>query len=62
MLPKRGMFMQTSRRTFLSAVTVATAAAATPPAAKTAAVKSGPNFYVAAVTPCDSKLKLDEPL
>jgi 4-hydroxy-tetrahydrodipicolinate synthase len=25
-------------------------------------VKSGPNFYVAAVTPCDSKLKFDEPL
>jgi 4-hydroxy-tetrahydrodipicolinate synthase len=25
-------------------------------------VKSGPNFYVAAVTPCDSKLKFDEAL
>ena len=54
--------MQTTRRTFLSAVGAATAAAAATPPAKTAAVKSGPNFYVAAVTPCDSKLKFDEPL
>jgi 4-hydroxy-tetrahydrodipicolinate synthase len=55
--------MQTTRRTFLSAVTAATAAAAaTPPAAKVAAAKGGPNFYVAAVTPCDSRLKFDEAL
>lgn len=54
--------MQTTRRTFLSAVSAATAAAAATPPAKTAAVKSGPNFYVAAVTPCDNKLKFDEPL
>jgi hypothetical protein len=40
--------MQTIRRTFLGAVTAATAAAATPPA-KLPAAKSGPNFYVASV-------------
>jgi 4-hydroxy-tetrahydrodipicolinate synthase len=33
-----------------------------PRAAKTSAVKAGPQFYVAAVTPCDSKLKFDEAL
>ena len=57
--------MQTTRRGFLGAVSAATAvtaAAATPPPAKSPAAKSGPNFYVAAVTPCDSKGKFDEAL
>jgi 4-hydroxy-tetrahydrodipicolinate synthase len=55
--------MQTTRRTFLgAAITTAAAAAAPSRAAKTSTAKSGPNFYVAAVTPCDSKLKFDEPL
>src|SRR5215472_16510952 len=55
MLGPRRNNMQTTRRTFLGAVSATTAMAASR-AAKTAAVKSGPNFYVAAVTPCDSKL------
>src|SRR5258708_140463 len=54
--------MDTTRRGFLGAASAAAAFAATPPAAKTLAGKSGPNFYVAAVTPCDSKGKFDEPL
>jgi 4-hydroxy-tetrahydrodipicolinate synthase len=33
-----------------------------PRAAKTSAVKAGPQFYVAAITPCDSTLKFDEAL
>ena len=54
--------MKTTRRGFLGAVSAATAVAATPRAAKTAAVKSGPNLYVAAVTPCDKNNRFDEGL
>src|SRR4051812_28286032 len=54
--------LATTRRSFLGAVSAASTAAAMPRAAKTSAVKSGPHFYVAAVTPCDSKLKFDEAL
>jgi 4-hydroxy-tetrahydrodipicolinate synthase len=54
--------METTRRGFLGAVSAATTVAAMPRAAKTSAVKSGPQFYVAAITPCDSKLKFDEGL
>jgi len=54
--------MQTTRRTFLTAATAVATTAAAPRAAKSPASKSGPNFYVAAVTPCDNKLKFDEPL
>ena len=56
--------MQPTRRGFLGAVSAATAitAAATPPPAKSTATKSGPNLYVAAVTPCDSRNKFDDAL
>src|SRR5215471_2698693 len=54
--------MQTTRRTFLSAATATTALAASRAAKAPAAAKSGPNLYVAAVTPCDSKLQFDAPL
>jgi len=54
--------METTRRTFLSAVSAASALSAAPRSGKTAGVKSGPNLYVAAVTPCDSKLKFDDAL
>jgi 4-hydroxy-tetrahydrodipicolinate synthase len=57
--------MQTTRRTFLSTATATTALAAaraSKSGAKAPAVKSGPNFYVAAVTPCDKNLKFDEGL
>src|SRR5438874_2266714 len=57
--------MPTTRRAFLGAVSAATAitaAPATPPPAKSPGAKSAPNFYVAAVTPCDSKGKFDEAL
>jgi dihydrodipicolinate synthase/N-acetylneuraminate lyase len=50
--------MQTTRRTFLSA-TASTALAAPRAAKSPATAKSGPNLYVAAVTPCDSKLNFD---
>ena len=55
--------MQTTRRTFLGAVSAAAAVAATPPAAKlpsTPAEKM--KFYVAALTPCDKSLKFDDTL
>jgi len=51
--------MQTTRRTFLSAATASTALAASRAAKSPATAKSGPNLYVAAVTPCDSKLNFD---
>src|SRR5262245_7437612 len=54
--------MTTTRRGFLGAVSAAAAVAATPPAAKTNGAKSGPNFYVAAVTPCDNKGRFDDAL
>src|SRR5437016_13384029 len=54
--------MTTTRRGFLGAVSAATAIAATPPAAKTLTAKTGPQFYVAAISPCDSKGRFDEPL
>jgi 4-hydroxy-tetrahydrodipicolinate synthase len=53
--------MQTTRRTFLSAATATTALAASRAAkSPAAATKSGPNLYVAAVTPCDKTLKFDD--
>jgi len=54
--------METTRRVFLGSVGTATAVSALPRAARTVAVKSSPKFYVAAVTPCDSKGKFDEAL
>ena len=54
--------MNTTRRGFLGAVSAASAVAAAPRAAKVAAVKSGPNLYVAAVTPCDKNNRFDEAL
>ncbi len=50
--------MQTTRRTFLGAMSVAAAAAATPPAKTGTASKQ--KLYVAAVTPCDKNLKFDD--
>jgi 4-hydroxy-tetrahydrodipicolinate synthase len=54
--------MDTTRRNFLGAVGIATSALAAPRAAKTVTPSSGPRFYVAAVTPCDSKGKFDDGL
>src|ERR1044071_1900216 len=57
--------MQTTRRTFLSTATATTALAAaraSKSGAKAPAVKSGANFYVASVTPCDKNRKFDEGL
>ena len=50
--------MQTTRRTFLGAVSAAAAVAATPPG-KTGTV-SKQKLYVAACTPCDKSLKFDD--
>ncbi len=54
--------METTRRVFLGSVGAASAVSALPRAARTVAVKSSPKFYVAAITPCDSKGKFDEAL
>lgn len=55
--------MDPTRRTFLGAVSAAASAAAASRAAKsTMAVKSNPKFYVAAVSPCDSKGRFDDGL
>ena len=55
--------MDATRRSFLGAVGAAATAAAMPPTpAKGGFVKPAPKFYVAAVTPCDSKGKFDEGL
>ena len=54
--------MDATRRSFLGVVGAAATAAAMPDAAKTGFVKPAPKFYVAAVTPCDSKGKFDEAL
>jgi len=51
--------METTRRSFLGAVGAATATAAMASPAKTVSA-SGPRFYVAAVTPCDSKGRFDD--
>ena len=53
--------MHTTRRVFLGTVATSAAMAATPPA-KSLTAKSGPQFYVAAVTPCDARGKFDEAL
>lgn len=53
--------MDATRRTFLGAVGAAATAAAIP-AATIGFVKPAPKFYVAAVTPCDSKMRFDEGL
>ena len=50
-----------TRRAFLGAMGAATAAAAMPAASKVpAASGSKSKYYIAAVTPCDSKLRFDE--
>ena len=54
--------METTRRTFLGTVGVASAAMAASRAAKSLTPPSGPRFYVAAVTPCDHNLKFDDGL
>ena len=52
--------MQTTRRTFLGAVSAAAAVAATPPAKVAGPAGDKGKFYVAACTPCDKNLKFDE--
>ncbi|HYW48121.1 MAG TPA: dihydrodipicolinate synthase family protein [Bryobacteraceae bacterium] len=56
--------MQTTRRAFMGAATVAGAAAAavaaTPPAKVSGPASDKGKFYVAACTPCDKNLKFDE--
>ena len=54
--------METTRRSFLGAVGAASTAAAMSRAAKTAGTQSKTKFYVAAITPCDSRGKFDEAL
>lgn len=54
--------METTRRSFLGTVSVATTAMAASRAAKSVTPSSGPRFYTAAVTPCDSKGKFDDGL
>lgn len=54
--------METTRRTFVGALGAASTALAAGKAAKTSPAKSGPLFYVAVVTPCDSKGHFDEAL
>ena len=50
-----------TRRAFLGAIGAATAAAAMPGASKvTTDASSKSKYYIAAVTPCDSKLRFDE--
>lgn len=51
--------MDATRRGFLGAV-AATAASAMPRPSRTVAERSGSRFYIAAVTPCDSKGKFDD--
>lgn len=50
--------METTRRTFLGAMSAAAAVAATPPAKTGVANKQ--KLYVAALTPCDKSLKFDD--
>ncbi len=52
--------METSRRIFLGAVGAAASAAAVSAADSGASSRPAPRFYVAAVTPCDSKGKFDD--
>lgn len=52
--------MQTTRRNFLGAVGVAASAMAASRDAKTGATPTGPQLFVAAVTPCDSHGKFDD--
>ena len=52
--------METSRRTFLSAVGAAASAAAMNAADSGAMSRPAPIFYVAAVTPCDSRGRFDD--
>lgn len=54
--------MDTTRRNFLGSVGVAASAMAASRSAKTTNGPAGPRFYVAAVTPCDSRGKFDEAL
>src|SRR5258707_519916 len=49
--------MQSTRRTFLSAVTAASALSAAPRAAKVSTGKSGLNFYVASANPVEPLCK-----
>jgi 4-hydroxy-tetrahydrodipicolinate synthase len=52
--------METSRRIFLGAVGAAASAAAMSAADSGSGSRPAPRFYVAAVTPCDSKGKFDD--
>ncbi len=54
--------MQSTRRNFIGSVGAGALAAAASNAADSGGVRSGGKFYVAAVTPCDSKGKFDEAL
>jgi len=54
--------MDATRRSFLGVVGAAATAAALPAPNKGGFAKPAPKFYVAAVTPCDSKMKFDEGL
>lgn len=54
--------MESTRRAFLGAVSVAASASAMPEAAETLTSRPRGKFYVAAVTPCDNKGRFDEAL
>jgi 4-hydroxy-tetrahydrodipicolinate synthase len=54
--------VEATRRSFLGTVGAAASAMAASRAAKTANTQAGPRFYVAVVTPCDSRGKFDEGL
>ena len=54
--------MQSTRRNFIGAVGVGAAAALTANAADAGGARSGGKFYVAIVTPCDSKNRFDDGL
>ena len=54
--------VQTTRRSFLAAVGATASAMAASDAAKTTPAAAGSRFYVALVTPCDSRGRFDEAL
>ena len=59
---KRGAKLQSTRRDFIGAVGAGALVSAASNAAENGGVRSGGKFYVAAVTPVDSKNKFDEGL
>jgi 4-hydroxy-tetrahydrodipicolinate synthase len=54
--------VETTRRNFLGTVGAAASALASTPPSKTGTMPPGPRFYVAVVTPCDSRGKFDDAL